>query len=109
MLDDLDAEALQCWDVRRLVGEQADFADAEVGEDLSTEADLAQDALRVARRGILCWLCIALAAVEAELWLRRGVDDTEAAVGLVQIDQRSAAGGGDSSERGIDGCGTVAE
>ena len=34
------------------VGEQADFVDAEVGEDLAAETDLAQDALVAVVLGI---------------------------------------------------------
>ena len=44
-LYDLDAEALQGGDVLGVVGEQADLADAEVGDDLAAEAYLAEDAL----------------------------------------------------------------
>ena len=35
LLGDLYVEALQGWDVRGRIREQADFVDAEVGEDLA--------------------------------------------------------------------------
>ena len=47
LLDDFDVEALERGDVRRCIGEQADFVDARIGKDLAAEAYLAQDALAV--------------------------------------------------------------
>ncbi len=87
-LDDLYAEALQCWHMRGVVGQQADLADTEVGEDLAAEADLAQDALGIARRcGSLG--SVALAAVEDEA-SGCGVVYTITALGLVQVDESAA-------------------
>ena len=45
LLDDFDVEALERGHVGRGVGEQADLANAKVGEDLAAETNLAQDAL----------------------------------------------------------------
>jgi hypothetical protein len=45
LLDDLDVEALKGRNVCRCVREQADLVDSEVSEDLTTESDLAKDAL----------------------------------------------------------------
>jgi hypothetical protein len=43
--DDLDAEALKGWDVLGHIGQETNLANAEIGEDLSTEAYVAEDAL----------------------------------------------------------------
>jgi len=48
LFDNFDVEALEGWDVRGRIGEEPDFVDAEVGEDLAAESDLAEDALVVA-------------------------------------------------------------
>ena len=48
LFNDFYVETLERRDVRGSVREQSDFADAEVGEDLTAEPDLAEDALVVA-------------------------------------------------------------
>lgn len=45
LLDDFDIKALERRDVGWRVREQANFVDTEVGENLTAEADLAQDSL----------------------------------------------------------------
>ena len=78
--------------MRRGVGEQADLVDAEVGEDLAAEADLAKDALVlvvVVRTGF--------AMEENAVRFDRAVN-VEAAAGVVQIDERAASGFGDEPQ-----------
>jgi hypothetical protein len=100
LLDDLDAEAVQSGHVRGVVGEQTDAGDAEVGEDLAAEAGLAQDALRRGGGGDA-------AAVEVQAMCL--LVDPEAALGVVEVDERSAADAGDGGERVVDGFSAVAE
>jgi hypothetical protein len=95
VLDDFDAEALERGDMGGVVGEQADLADAEVGEDLAAETDLAEDALGVARGDVLAG--VAVAAMEEEAG-GCGVVDSEAALGLVEVDESTATGCGDGGE-----------
>ncbi len=105
-LHDLDAEALQGGDVLGMVGEQADLADAEVGDDLAAEAYLAEDALvgGAERFGLRA----TDGPVDAELGRMRRAVDGEAALGVVEIDQGSDAGGCDLAEAGVDGGAAVA-
>ena len=95
-----------------MIREQADFADSEVGEDLSAEADGAEDALRMS--GTLAGAVGAVwaAAVEGEATGDSGdacgnvAVDAEAALGMVQVDEGAAAGFGDLTERGVE-CGVA--
>ncbi len=95
VFDDLNTEALERGDVGGVVGEQADLAYAEVGEDLAAEADLAEDALGVARGCLLAG--VALTAMEEKAG-GCGVVDAEAALGLVEIDERSTTCCGNGGE-----------
>jgi hypothetical protein len=99
-LDDFDAETLQCGHVRGVVGEQANFAQAEIGENLAAETDSTEDALRVAgTAGAIT--SVRTAAVEGEAAGNVGDScenvtlDAEAALGVVQVDEGAAAGCGD--------------
>ena len=105
-LHDLDAEALQGWDVFRVVGEQADFADAEVGDDLAAEAYLAEDALVGGAEGF--GFGAAGGAVDAELRGVRRAIDGEAALGVVEIDEGTDAGLRYLAEARVDGGAAVA-
>ena len=42
LFDDLDAEALQRWNVGRRIGQQTDAANPQVRENLASQPDLAQ-------------------------------------------------------------------
>ena len=70
LLDDFEAEAFEGGDVHGGVGEQADALDAEVGEDLSAEADGAEDAAGAGLGGFAG----AEFAVEDEAAGLRGID-----------------------------------
>ena len=94
LLDDFYAETLQRRDVGAVVGEQPDFVDAEVGENLAAESDLAEDAL-VAVVGAFDSAAV---AVEAETAGLDGAVDAKSALGVVKIDERAAAGFGDRAE-----------
>ncbi len=41
LLDDLDAEAFEAGDFARMIGQQADALEVQVGEDLGADADFA--------------------------------------------------------------------
>ena len=103
-LDDFDTEALQRGDVRGVIGEQANFADSEIREDLAAEADGAQDALRMsgtfagAVRPIGAATVKGQAAGDAGDSSGRGSFDTEAALGVMQVDEGAAAGCGDLAQ-----------
>jgi hypothetical protein len=87
--------------VRRLIGQQADLADAEVGEDLAAEAYLAEDSL-VARVGCMGCGAGAVRVVDAESCRLCGLVDGEAALGVVEIDEGATARGSYGCERRVD-------
>lgn len=74
-LYDLYAETLQGWDMLWHVGEQTDLADAEIGEDLSAETDVAEDALVGGSEALGAG---AIGVVDAELRRLSGAVDREA-------------------------------
>lgn len=79
--------------MRWLVREQANLADTEIGEDLAAETDLAQNALvRMAKTSTNI---AAVGPVDAKLRRVEGLVDAESALGVVQIDHRSAPCGSD--------------
>ena len=100
-LNDLDAKTLQCGDVPGVVGEEADLADAEVRNDLAAEANLTEDALIGSAKGF--GFRAASSAVDAELGGVSGAVDGETALGVVEIDECSDAGGCDLAEGRVDG------
>ena len=100
-LNDLDAKTLQCGDVPGVVGEEADLADAEVRDDLAAEANLTEDALIGSAEGLR--FRAASSAVDAELGGVSGAVDGETALGVVEIDECSDAGGCDLAEGRVDG------
>lgn len=86
-----------------VVGEEADLADAEVGDDLAAEAYLAEDALVGSGEALYC-----VGAVDAEASGVRGAVDGEAALGVMEIDEGSDAGAGDLAKAGVYGGAAVA-
>ena len=97
-LDDLHLEARQAGDLARVVGEQLELADAEVVEDLRTDAVVAQVGGKaeplVGLDGV--GVVLVLQRVGADL-----VEQADAAALLAQVDQHAAALGSDRRERGI--------
>ena len=80
-----------------LVGKEADLADAEVGEDLAAKANLAEDAL-VGSAELLFFAAGAIGMVNAERCGLGGAVDRKAALGVVEVDEGTATGGGDGGE-----------
>ena len=104
-LDDLDAKTLQGWNMLWHVGEQTNLANPEIGEDLSAETNVAEDALVGSAEALGTG---AIGVVDAELRRLFGAVDGEAELGVMQIHEGSATSPGDLTERGIDGCAAVA-
>ena len=50
VLDDFDVVAFQCGDAARIVGEQADTVQLEIGKDLRADADFALTAALILRQ-----------------------------------------------------------
>ena len=109
LLDDFEAEALESGDVHWRVGEQADALDAEVGEDLPAEADGAEDASGAVLRAFAGAQFLMEneaagflsngsggdgRAFEVE-WGGRSVVNSEAARGVVEIENDATARFGD--------------
>lgn len=69
------------WGIR----EQADFVNAEIGQNLTAETNLAQDALMAVRL-----VGAGLAMEEDAVGLDAAID-VESAAGVVQIDERTAS------------------
>ena len=81
--DDFDAEALQRRHVRGVVAKEKDLADAEVGENLSADADLAQDALVLFLRA--AFRAIGWTAFAMKLEASGGAVHAESALRMVQV------------------------
>jgi len=105
LFGNLDVEALQGWDVRWRVREQADFVDTQVSQDLATQADLAQRSLVA----VVVMLAGARFAVQDDTVGRYGPVDVEAAAGVVQVDERASALLGDGFERTLHDAVAIAE
>jgi hypothetical protein len=87
--------------VLRHVGQQADLVDSQIGEDLTTETDVAEDAL------IGCGEALgvdAIGVVDAELRRVLRAVDCKSPLRVVQVDEGSATGFGDLAERSIHRC-----
>ena len=82
------------------VGEEADFVDAEVSEDLAAESDLAEDALVLAVffTGALFFQGGGFAMEEDAVGLDAAVD-IETTAGVVEVDEGPASGVGDLPQR----------
>lgn len=87
------------------VGEQANLANAEIGEDLSAETNVAENALVGSSEALAAG---AIGLVDAELRRLSGAVDGEAKLGVMQVDEGSATGASDLTERGVDCCPAVA-
>lgn len=89
MFYDLDAETLQRWNVCGAVGEQADAAEAEVGENLRADAAVAQRAVLFADLSRL---------VQRDAGSLECAFYREAWASVVQVEESATACFGDSAE-----------
>src|SRR5581483_1408233 len=97
LLDNLDAEPFQCCDAPRMVGEQSDSAQIQVGKDLRANSDLP---LRLA---FTLWQCgKAPVSVERQQGFIGHALDGKAFGSLVQINECSAALAGDGRHGAFD-------
>ena len=103
LLDNFDVEPLERGDVGGGVGEQSNFVNAEVSENLPAKPDLAQDALVLTV--IFLRACFPLFsggggfAVEEDAMRFNAAINVESTAGVVKINQRAAAGFGNLAER----------
>lgn len=103
--DDLDAKALQRWNMPGHVGEQTYLTNTQIGEYLSSQTDVPEDTL-VGSPEVLG--AGAIGAVDAEVRWLGGAVDRETALGVMEINEGSATSFGNLPERGIHGCAAVA-
>jgi hypothetical protein len=96
LLDDFDVESLERRHVGGGVREQADFVDAQIGEDLAAKAYLAKDALVLVVFGGPGF------AMEENPMRLDGAVNVESAAGVVQVDERAASSLGDEAEGLLD-------
>ncbi len=93
-----------------VVGQEANLADAEVRDDLATEANLAKNTLVWSAEGLR--FGATGGTVDAERGRMCGAVNREAALGVMEVDEGPDAGMGDLAEGGVDsgaavaGCGT---
>jgi len=96
--------------MRRVVGKQANFAQAEIGEYLAAKTDGTQDALGVSGALIGAVLLVATMESQTARDARRNVAlDAETALRVMEIDESASTRLGDLAERSVERGLTVAE
>src|SRR5262249_16347334 len=91
-LDDLEAVARQADEPKGIVGEPADLADADVAQDLSTDAEVAEDAGARGREA---------GARRLPARALRNVEQVEPASGAAEIEDDAASLGRDPLHRAV--------